>query len=508
LHVSIRWRLVLAIGVPLLVVYAAIVALLVGELRARNLVRLEATVEERVLTLAGWVDDRIETAEGAGDPVRALAGFSDRVVGLRDASSVFLVADREGRIVHDSEGNALVGTTLQEIVEGSGREDVAALFRDASSGGSGIARLPGIRSPEVRWFGYASVPSIGGVVIVTVPESVVTAFSRSQLRYGIALLSAGLVLILIVVFAMGTRIVRPFSRLAEGVRELGTGDLDAKVEGVDRSDELGDLARSFNRMVVDLKHHVEALQQETAAREAIEGELRVGRKIQQALLPKRLPSGPAFDLATKYDPARHVAGDFYDAFPKDGGFVLVVADVSGKGLPSALFMAASKTVLQRALSLTPSLAEAVAATSDALEKEEVGSMYLTAFVGHYEPETGRLRYVNAGHPPPLVRDREGRVSPLGEPTGGPVGLLPGRTFEEREAVVERGSTMIVFTDGVPEARREDGTFYGDERLLAFASGPACGGTAAEVCESLSREIAAFQEGKPADDVTLLALRRL
>jgi sigma-B regulation protein RsbU (phosphoserine phosphatase) len=507
LHVSIRWRLVLAIGVPLLVVYAAIVALLVGELRARNLVRLEATVEDRVLTLAGWVEDRIETAEGAGDPVRALAGFSDRVAGLRDASSVFLVADREGRIVHDSEGNALVGTTLQEIVEGSGRADVATLFRDASSGGSGIARLPGIRSPEVRWFGYASVPSIGGVVIVTVPESVVTAFSRSQLRYGIALLSAGLVLILIVVLAMGTRIVRPFSRLAEGVRELGTGDLDAKVEGVDRSDELGDLARSFNRMVVDLKHHVAALQQETAAREAIEGELRVGRKIQQALLPKRLPSGPGFDLATKYDPARHVAGDFYDAFPKAGGFVFVVADVSGKGLPSALFMAASKTVLQRALSITPSLAEAVAATSDALEKEEVGSMYLTAFVGHYEPETGRLRYVNAGHPPPLVRTASGAVAPLGEPTGGPVGLLPGRKFEERETVLERGSALLAFTDGAPEARRSDGEFYGDERLRAFAAGPACGGTAAEIAEALSREIVEFQGETLADDLTVLVLRR-
>ncbi len=508
MRVSIRWRLVLAIGIPLLVVYAAIVALLVGELRARNLVRLEETVEERVLTLAVWIDDRIRATGGAGDPRRALEGFSDRVAAFRDASSVFLVADREGRIVHDSEGNALVGTTLDEIVKESGREDVAALFRDASSGGSGIARLPGIRSPEVRWFGYAPVSSIEGVVIATVPESVVTAFSRSQIRYGIVVLSVGLLLILAVVFAMGTRIVRPVTRLAEAVRELGAGDLDSRVEGVDRLDELGDLARSFNRMVVDLKGHVEALRKETAAREAIEGELRVGRKIQQALLPKRLPSGPGFDLATRYDPARHVAGDFYDAFPKGGGFVFVVADVSGKGLPSALFMAASKTVLGRALAASDSLAEAITATSDALEKEEVGSMYLTAFVGRYEPATGRLRYVNAGHPSPLVRSASGEVAPLGEPTGGPVGLLPGRRFEERETVVERGSTLIVFTDGVPEARRQDGTFYGDERLLAFAESPACAGTAAEVCESLSREIAAFQEGKPADDVTLLALRRL
>lgn len=503
----IRWRLVLAIGVPLVIVYAAMVVLLANQTRARNVARLEATSLERVDFLAGWIDDRLESAAKGGSVADALASLHDRVPGVREASGSFLVMDSAGVIRYDSDDRALEGRRLEDLLAGLDRPDLEDALLDAASGRSGLVRLPGLISPEVRWIGYAPLPSIRGVVFVSVPESEILAFSRSQLRYGITLLTIGLLLIVAVVFVMASHIARPISHLARAVGILGDGDLDARVHGVESGDEIGDLASAFNRMVADLRTHVDALKRETAAREVVESEFRVARKIQRALLPKRLPSGDRFELATHNDPARHVAGDFYDAFAKGAGFVFVVADVSGKGLPSALFMAASKTVLQRSLTTADSLAEAVTSASDALEREEVGSMYLTAFVGHYEPETGRLRYVNAGHPPPWVRGRDGRVTPLGEPTGGPIGLLPGRTFEERESVLPEGSSLFVFTDGVPEACRADGEFYGDERLREFLGSGLGDGPAEAACRALAAEIDSFQSGAPADDVTILVLRR-
>lgn len=505
MRLPIRWRLVLAIGIPLVVVYAGMVVLLAGQTRARNVARLEATSLERVEFLAGWIDDRLDSAEAGMSVADALEKLHERAPGIREASGSFLVTDGDGVVRFDSDDRASEGRRLEDLLAEAKRGDLIPIARRAQGGASGIARIPGIISPEVRWVGFAPLPSIHGAVFVSVPESEMLAFSRSQLRYAVTLLSVGLLVIVAVVFVMASHIASPIARLARAVGVLGSGDLSANVAEVDSRDEIGDLAAAFNRMVEDLRRYVDALRRETAAREAVESELRVARKIQKALLPKRLPSGKRFQLATYNDPARHVAGDFYDAFETEDGFVFVVADVSGKGLPSALYMAASKTVLQRALTTTPTLSAAVTAASDALEREEVGSMYLTAFVARFEPDTGRLRYVNAGHPPPVLRGPDGTVGPLGEPTGGPIGLLPGRTFEEREVVLDPGSTLFVFTDGVPEARRADGEFYGDERLLAFLGSAAVEGSADSACRVLAAEVDSFQSGAPADDVTILVL---
>lgn len=490
-----------------MLVYAGMVVMLANRTRERNEARIEAAARERVEFLAGWIDDRIETTAREHSVSRALESLQDRVGGLDEVSGRFLLVDTQGSIRYDSDDHALEGESIEAILSQAGREDFRDLLRQAHSDRSGLARLPGLISSEVRWIGYASVPSLPGVVFVSAPESEILAYSRSQLRYGVMFLSVGLILILVIVFVMASHVARPISRLASAVRVLGSGDLHARATGVASRDEIGDLARTFNRMVDDLRQHVEDLKRETAAREAVESELRVARKIQQALLPKNLPVGPQFELATHNDPARHVAGDFYDAFPRDDGFVFVVADVSGKGLPSALYMAASKTVLQRALSGAASLAEGVTEASDSLEREDVGSMYLTAFVGHYSPDSGRLRYVNAGHPHPWVRAPDGTTEPLGEPTGGPVGLLPGRTFEERETVIPAGSRLFVFTDGVPEARNREEEFYGDERLRDFIATRGGNATASDDCRILAAEIDAFQQGSPADDVTILVLAR-
>jgi sigma-B regulation protein RsbU (phosphoserine phosphatase) len=280
------------------------------------------------------------------------------------------------------------------------------------------------------------------------------------------------------------------------------------VTGVTSSDEIGELAGAFNRMVGDLKQHVDALTHETAAREAVESEMRVGREIQSSLLPGQFPGDDRFELHATNLPARHVAGDFYDWFwLDDGKLVFLIADVSGKGVPAALFMAVARTVLRQVCDGAKSLAQAIDRANDALEETGVASMYVTLFIALFEPATGELRYVRAGHPAGYVVAARGAVEGFGDLSGRPVGLLPGAGYDEGRGRLAPGECLLLFTDGVPEAEGEDGEFFGDERLQRMLQ--ELGGESAEaVCQAVAQRIAAFEGGTPHDDVTLLALRRL
>ncbi len=446
---------------------------------------------------AGWVvvDARMDALAPA---LRQVAGEGGTNVTL---------AGEDGRVLASSLDERTAGIDLRSATRRVGRRDFETVLDGLAARKKGLAKLPGLLTPETRWYAYAPLDSIRASVIVAVPDSLVTAFERSQLRSGIAILSAGLVAILLVIVAAAAIVTRPVARLAGGVARLGTGDLEARVEGVTAHDELGDLARAFNTMVGDLKEHVEARQREAAAREKVENELRVARRIQNDLLPKRLPAVAGLDLFAKNLAARHVAGDFYDAFAlADGRLVFLVADVSGKGLPSAMYMAVARTVLRRVLMEGHPLADAIARASDALEAENVGSMYLTVFAGLLDPSVGTYRYVNAGHPPPWRVPREGTAAPVGAATGAPVGLFSGTRYEEGEARLEPGDRLVVFSDGVPEARRSDGEFYGEARLAALLAegggeaGPALGARVIAAVE-------AYQSGDLADDVTVMVVAR-
>lgn len=487
---SFRARLLLSIGLPLLVVYAAMAWMLTSRLERRAVARLERGAVERVAILADRLDDRVRL-QGAGALAGAYAEFDRRAAA---AAARYVVIDASGKVEHDSDGRIAAGTDLAASAEAAGRPEVGAAVREALAGRAGISRVAGTLSAETGWLVHVPLASTGGAVFAGASEATVLQDLRSQMRFGLALLALGLVAILAVVWGTAAHVTRPVSRLAAAVRDLGRGDLDARVTGVDSRDEIGRLAEAFNRMVGDLKEHVEA-------RERVEGELRAGRSIQNSMLPKSLPAGPGFSLVARNLAARHVAGDFYDAFEDRGSLVFVVADVSGKGLPSALYMAVSKAVLRRALLAHASLADAVADANDALEREAIGSMYLTAFVGRYDVAAGRLRYVNAGHPPPW-RTGAGESAEVGTTSGGPIGMFPRRRFEEREAGLAPGDSLVVFSDGVPEARRSDGEFYGEARLKSFLDRA---GTAD--ADAVASEVEAFQDGNLADDVTVMVLRR-
>lgn len=245
---------------------------------------------------------------------------------------------------------------------------------------------------------------------------------------------------------------------------------------------------------------------------SMERELAIGRAIQSNFIPESLPDPAGWEIAAAFQPARQVAGDFYDAFRlEDGRVALVLGDVCGKGVGAALFMAILRTLL-RILATAEHFAaadgavdEPVAAVSDYIaEVHGRTHMFATLFFGILEPETGVLRYVNAGQEPPVVVGGAGPIRRL-EPTGPAVGLMGGMEFTTRMETIGEGETVFVFSDGVVDARAPDGKGFGWDRLLDLLQR---GGTAAELVARIRTEVDLHAGGtEEFDDITLLALRR-
>lgn len=240
-------------------------------------------------------------------------------------------------------------------------------------------------------------------------------------------------------------------------------------------------------------------------------ELVEAARIQTSLLPGEAPVIPGWDVAVKLQPARETSGDFYDFLPLEHGkYGIVIGDVSDKGLGAALFMAMTSTLFRTYISRQPSLpALTISTVNDRIISDSGGSSFVTAFLGVLEPNTGRLRYVNAGHVPPVMfgAQKGKSIDHLGR-TGMALGVLKEASWQQKLVKFVPGDYLLLFTDGILDAEDRAGNFYGEGRLLQAARARA-GMPARKIVEGVLDEVAVFTGGAPvSDDVILMALCRL
>jgi serine phosphatase RsbU (regulator of sigma subunit) len=272
---------------------------------------------------------------------------------------------------------------------------------------------------------------------------------------------------------------------------------------------LNDLATQ-TAPAVQVAQLVRQQQQQAQERERIEQELRVARLIQQTLLPKGVPDLPGYQLAAYYQPAREVGGDFYDFLELDDGrFGLVVGDVTDKGVPAALVMATTRTMLRASAQRLDSPGEVLKRVNDVMVPDIPPNMFVTCLYAILDPATGRLHYANAGHDLPYRRRAKGGAGGAEElrATGMPLGLLPGMGYEEKEIVLERGESVLFYSDGLVEAHDPQREMFGFPRLQGLVGAHRSGGQ--ELVNFLLSELARFTgEGwEQEDDITLVTLER-
>ncbi|MGC1378917.1 MAG: GAF domain-containing protein [Anaerolineales bacterium] len=279
-------------------------------------------------------------------------------------------------------------------------------------------------------------------------------------------------------------------------------------------------------------------QKASVTRERLEMEAQLARQIQQAFVPKKLPAPPGWDLSARWRTARQVGGDFYDIIElPDERLGLFIADVADKGMPAALFMALTRTLMRAAVLQSNSPAEALRQVNDLLYPDCEQGMFVTAVYGVLDLKTGRFTYANAGHNPPLVVRREGggvgggvgRPAPNTAPntapnptpntapntaavdrltrTGIALGVVEHAEMGERSIDLLPGQTLVLYTDGVTEAFSPTGEMYGEERLLALL-GASLAPSAGELLDEIDAAVSAFIADAPvSDDITMLAVRR-
>ena len=251
-----------------------------------------------------------------------------------------------------------------------------------------------------------------------------------------------------------------------------------------------------------------SFEREIRARERVEQDLRVARSIQQASLPKEVPELEGWRIATYYQPAREVGGDFYDLFELEEGRVgVVVGDATGKGMPAALVVSAASSMLRAVAQAfhSSSPGEVLSRVNETLVARIPSNMFVTCFYAILDPKSATLRYANAGHDLPYMRHSDGDAEEL-RARGMPLGLMPGMIYEEVEVSLREGKSVLFYSDGLVEAHDPKGEMFGFPRLRALVTEH---GEERELGEFLMEELYSFVgEGwEQEDDITLLTLLR-
>lgn len=358
---------------------------------------------------------------------------------------------------------------------------------------------------------------LGWTLAAAVPESDFTAPSAALLNRQALIFAGTLLLALLFAWLFTARIVRPLQKLTTYARELPKQDLTADsvvpehiaVLPRRHKDEVGRLAASFLFMNRKLHENVARLMQETTARERFESELNIARAIQLGLLPVPLAHQvlEQADLHAVMLPAKEVGGDLYDYFMlPDGRLCLAIGDVSDKGVPAALFMAVTRTLIRATAEDETDPALMLFRINNRLAENNPKMMFVTLLLGVLDLDSGELSWASAGHLPPVVVGVDGTVRLLEGRSGPACGVQEDMPYRPLTAHLARGEILLGYTDGVTEAVNNQGAQYGDPRMLSMLVQPPA--TSAGLALRLLDDVQAFAAGaEQSDDITMIVIRR-
>ena len=367
------------------------------------------------------------------------------------------------------------------------------------------------------YYAYTPIESNGWKFCVRMPESVILAPVRSVQRNIIFMMSlflAAFILITIIVTVVTRKfskdLTNPIISLSHDVEEISGGNLDYRAKIYD-NDEIGDLAKSFNAMAVSLKDYINNLASITAEKERISTELNVATQIQADMLPRIFPAFPErkeFDIYASMNPAKEVGGDFYDFFfIDDKHLALVMADVSGKGVPAALFMVISKTLIKTRALMGGTPSEILYDVNNQLCEGNDAGLFVTVWLGILDIETGKITAANAGHEYPALKRVDNTSFELLKDKHTPaVATIEEIRFKNYEIELNPGDVLFIYTDGVAEATNSSEELYGTDRMIKDLN-KYTDSKIDELLINMKKEVDKFTGDAPQfDDITMLGLR--
>lgn len=338
---------------------------------------------------------------------------------------------------------------------------------------------------------------------------------RTSILVGLAMFG----LSMIVGSLLISRIIGPLVRLTSYTRSIEERSFQSNEEELRamraisgaRADEVGSLAEAMSGMIARLQRYLIEMEAATVARERVEGELSAARDIQIGMLPRRFPAFPErqdIDIHALLDPAKEVGGDLYNyAMIDEHRMFFVIGDVSGKGVPAALFMAMTSTLFKAASMTSASAAALMARVNAELVRDNVANLFVTAFAGIIDLRDGRIEYADAGHEAPFLVRADGSISRLAKPEGMALGIFDDVVFDNARLTLAPGDSLVMFTDGVSEATTADEELFTVERIGEALAELAKEHSAQSITAGLSERVTLFVGNAPQfDDIAILVVQ--
>ncbi|WP_148640170.1 SpoIIE family protein phosphatase [Aureimonas sp. AU20] len=437
---------------------------------------------------------------------------------LRSSLDALKLAGKGFVFVFDGSGRSVVAPKAGE--EGWMTPSVLADLKGMASDGDAPSRLAPLASAGGQNEVEAQVFRLKALdwYVAAVVSSSALAKPAQDLIFNQGLVfSGGILLAAILAWFLAQRISRPLVALTHRARALSETDFTQAPPPVSAErrpagrDEIGRLASAFSFMEDSLHRNVQTVMQVTQERERIEGELNVARDIQLGLLPKIFPAFPhrsEIDIHAALVSAKEVGGDLYDFyFIDERHLCFTIGDVAGKGVPAALFMAITKTLIKSAADRLADPSQMMTAVNDALASDNPNSIFVTSLIGVLDCLTGEIRYANGGHNPPLIIREGGRVECLRPISGPALGVVEGMDYEPLATRLAPGETLVLYTDGVTEAMNARNELYEDERLVQLLESQDPFLPAEMLVGRIMADVQAHAgDTAQSDDITLVALR--
>lgn len=380
--------------------------------------------------------------------------------------------------------------------------EVGLQLQNSRSGNVKISSSSVYGKPVI--FFYAMIPDLNwGMCIVFLQENFFKPLKDFYMQSAQIMLLFLLILFVIISFIC-RRSTQPLLNLSQIALQYGNGDFSAELPERKSSDEIGIMTTAFHNMRDNLLEHIEMVKAAAADMQKNESELTIARNIQKSVLPVDFPAHPVFEVCASMESSLKVGGDFYDFFfiNKDK-FAVVVADVSGKGIPAALYMMTAKTLIKNTVKSGKNIADAFASVNNDLCNGNQTNMFVTAFLAVLNLKTGVLEYVNAGHNPPFYYDNNGyHLMPVTRNIV--LGGMENMLYKAESLQMKAGERLFLYTDGVTEAENKNHQFYGENRLEKVLSQDLQ--SPHHTLVSIRNDIADFALGaKQSDDITMLEL---
>lgn len=416
---------------------------------------------------------------------------------------------RNGTFVTHPDSGLVMNETIFSVAEAMGNESMRELGRKMISGNTGFTPFTSIMTNKECWMVYTPLSSNGWSLAVLFPQDELMA-DISRLNHTVIYISfCGFVIILIVTIWIARSITRPLRALSRAIEEIATGGFDVEIPPINSRDEVGKLADSFKYMKTSLKKYIVDLTEATAERERIESDLKVAHNIQMGILPKKFPPFPdrtEFDIYATLVPAKEVGGDLYDFFLMDEDHLcFTVGDVSGKGVPAAIFMAITKTLIKGKGTQGLSSVRIMKGVNEDLSIDNPFLMFVTLFLGILDLKTGELEYCNGGHNPPYLIKADGGIEALPTTNGMALGIVGDFVYKSNRIKLNAGDKIFLYTDGVTEATDKHDELYSEGRLekdlrrLRECILP-------EIVSNIINNVSSFSQGLPqTDDITVMVL---